>query len=116
MNERLDAANDEVRRLREIEAASLSDRSLQHQHAVDSEGMRTNQMRLELQLKQLHDDVARLTDDLKNAQDRERIASDRAAAEAASCGLMKLREDQAMSELAVVTREVRLCLFLFLNS
>ena len=31
-------------------------------------------------------------------------------AEAASGGLMKLREEQAMSELAVVTRKVRLWL------
>ncbi len=113
MNERLGTANDEVRRLREIEAASLSERSLQHQHASESEVMRNNQMRLELQLKQMHDDVARLTRDLKGAQERERLASDRAVAEAASGGLMKLREEQAMNELAVVTRKVRRCLTVF---
>ncbi len=111
--ESLGAAKDEVRRLREIEAASISARTLQHQYASEIEDMRGIQIKLELQLKQMHHDVARLTDDLKGAQERERAASDRAVAESASVGLMKLREDQAISELAVVTRKVRIWLMMF---
>ncbi len=112
-NESLGAAKDEVRRLREIEAASISARALQLQHASDIEDMRSIQIKLELQLKQTHHDVAKLSDDLKGAQELERAASDRAVAEAASAGLMKLREDQAISELAVVTRKVRIWLMMF---
>ncbi len=106
MHESLSAAKDEIRRLREVEAAGVRDRELQLQTSMRNEELREMRAKFELQVMRLQEDLERLGGELKEAKENARFAGDRAVAEAAAAAVVKQREEKCAGELVVVRRQV----------
>jgi hypothetical protein len=106
MCESLNAAKDEIGRLREVEEGCKQGMQLQQQLQQQNTDLMLNQAKIDADLRREKSLNESLSQELKESRDRERMARDQALAESSACALLKSREEHAASELVSARQQV----------
>ena len=107
MSESLNAAKDEIGRLREVEEGCKHSKQLLQQLSQQNTDLMQHQAKIDADLKREKSLNESLSQELKESRDRERVSRDQALAEASAGALLKQREGQAASEVSSARHQVR---------